>query len=61
VVLACGVAVFVIVIPGVFGPFLVGRLVLSFWMLMFAGLGVALIGNATPRPAGTEGVGQPGI
>ncbi len=42
VVLACGVAVFVIVIPGVFGPFLAGRLVLAVWMLMFAALGWAL-------------------
>jgi hypothetical protein len=43
VVLVCGVAVFVIVIPGVFAPFLAGRLVLVAWMLMFAALGVALI------------------
>ena len=42
VVLVCGVAVFVIVIPGVFGPFLAGRLVLAAWMLMFAALGWAL-------------------
>ncbi len=38
----CGVAVFVIVIPGVFGPFLAGRLVIVVWMLMFATLGWAL-------------------
>ena len=38
----CGVAVFVIVIPGVFGSFLSGRLVLAVWMLMFAALGWAL-------------------
>jgi hypothetical protein len=42
VALICGVAVFVIVIPGVFGPFLAGRLVLAVWMLMFAALGWAL-------------------
>ena len=42
VVLVCGVAVFVIVIPGVFGPFLAGRLVLAAWMLMFTALGWAL-------------------
>lgn len=59
VVLACGVAVFVIVIPGVFGPFLVGRLVLTFWMLMFAGLGFALVRNASPRCAETERVSVP--
>ncbi len=42
VALICGVAVFVIVIPGVFGPFLAGRLVLAVWMLMFAALGWTL-------------------
>jgi hypothetical protein len=47
-VLTCGIAVFVIVIPGVFGTFLAGRLVLVAWMLMFAALGVALIRS---RPA----------
>lgn len=60
VVLACGVAVFVVVIPGVFGPFLVGRLVLTFWMLMFAGLGYALIHNASQPSAGIERVSEPG-
>jgi hypothetical protein len=44
--LICGVAVFVIVIPGVFGPFLAGRLVLAVWMLMFAALGWALYAQA---------------
>jgi hypothetical protein len=44
--LICGVAVFVIVIPGVFGPFLAGRLVLAVWMLMFAALGWALYTQA---------------
>ena len=44
--LICGVAVFVIVIPGVFGPFLAGRLVLAVWMLMFAALGWALYTRA---------------
>ena len=42
VALICGVAVFVIVIPGVFGSFLAGRLALVVWMLMFAALGWAL-------------------
>jgi hypothetical protein len=46
IVLICGVAVFVIVIPGVFGPFLAGRLVLAVWMLMFAALGWALYTQA---------------
>jgi hypothetical protein len=40
--LACGVAVFVLVIPGVFGTFLVGRIVLVIWLLMFVALGRAL-------------------
>lgn len=44
--LICGVAVFVIVIPGVFGPFLAGRLVLAVWMLMFVALGWALYTRA---------------
>ncbi len=43
ITLACGLAVFLMVLPGVFGPFLVGRLVLTAWMLMFAALGVALL------------------
>lgn len=42
ITLACGVAVFVIVIPGVFGPFLAGRIVLTVWMLMLAAMGWAL-------------------
>jgi hypothetical protein len=46
VVLVCGVAVFVIVIPGVFGPFLAGRLALVVWMLMFTALGWALYTRA---------------
>jgi hypothetical protein len=56
VTLICGVAVFVIVIPGVFGPFLAGRMVLVVWMLMFAALGWALYTRARvpvvePAPA----------
>ena len=46
VALICGVAVFVIVIPGVFGPFLAGRLAITVWMLMFAALGWALYTRA---------------
>jgi hypothetical protein len=56
VALICGIAVFVIVIPGVFGSFLAGRLVLVVWMLMFAALGWALYTQARvpevePAPA----------
>lgn len=60
ITLACGVAVFVVVLPGVFGPFLVGRIVLTAWMLMFAALGWALFTHArTPeaRPAPGAAVG----
>jgi hypothetical protein len=48
--LVCGLAVFVMVIPGVFGPFLAGRLVLTAWMLMLAGVGVAVV-RSRPRAA----------
>ena len=52
VALICGIAVFVIVIPGVFGTFLAGRLVLAVWMLMFAALGWALYTQG--RESGVE-------
>lgn len=52
VTLACGVAVFVIVIPGILGSFLAGHLAITTWMLMFAALGWALHTNARmPNPA----------
>lgn len=55
-VLAAGVAMFVVVIPGVFGPFLAGRLVLVFWMLLIGGIGFALL---APEPAArSERVGS---
>lgn len=43
IVLITGVAVFIIVIPGVFGSFLAARLALITWMLMFAAMGAALL------------------
>jgi hypothetical protein len=43
--LILGIAVFVIVLPGVFGPFLAGRLAISLWMVGWAALGAALIRN----------------
>ena len=46
VALVCGVSVFVIVIPGVFGSFLAGRLAITVWMLMFVALGWALYTQA---------------
>jgi hypothetical protein len=49
--LACGLAVFLLVLPGVFlfgdDTFTVGRLTLMAWMLAFAALGLAL-GRRTP-------------
>ncbi len=51
IVLICGAAVFVIVIPGILGPFLVARLALTVWMLMFAALGWALYTQDTRAEA----------
>jgi hypothetical protein len=48
--LICGIAVFVIVIPGIFGPFLAGRLALTAWMLMLGALGLALYTQPPARP-----------
>jgi hypothetical protein len=50
--LICGVAVFAIVIPGILGPFLVARLALTVWMLMFAALGWALYTRARASEVG---------
>ena len=52
VALICGVAVFVIVIPGILGPFLVARLALTVWMLMFAALGWTLYTRARAPEVG---------
>lgn len=53
--LACGAAVFVIVMPALFGPFLAGRLAIGTWMLLFAALAVAMRAETTgPPPAGAE-------
>lgn len=43
VVLVLGVYVFVVLLPGLFGSLVVGRLVIGTWMLLFAWLGVALV------------------
>jgi hypothetical protein len=53
--LVCGVAVFVIVIPGILGPFLVARLAITVWMLMFAALGWALYAVARSPEAEPSG------
>jgi hypothetical protein len=43
-VLAMGGYVFVVMFPAVFGPMVAGRLAIGVWMLMFAVLGMALVG-----------------
>jgi hypothetical protein len=48
IVLACGLAVFVIVIPAVAGPMVAGRFALVAWMLLWAGLGIALTRSSQP-------------
>lgn len=40
--LAIGIAAFVVVTPGMFGGFVVARLAIGFWMLLFAALGWGL-------------------
>jgi hypothetical protein len=45
-VLACGAALFVVVIPGLGISMLAGRLVLVVWMLLWAAIGVALVRQA---------------
>lgn len=56
ITLACGVAVFVMVIPGILGGFLAARIVLTVWVLMLAALGYALYAESSqpdrsPTPA----------
>lgn len=34
---------FVVLLPGLFGPFWAGRVAIGVWMLLFAALGVALL------------------
>lgn len=57
VVLACGLAVFVVVVPGVAGPPALGHAALVTWMLLWAALGLALLrhgragGRRSARPA----------
>lgn len=40
---ACGAAVFVILMPALFGGFLAGRLAIGFWMVLFGSLGWSLL------------------
>jgi hypothetical protein len=53
IVLACGVALFLVVVPAITGPFLAGRLGLVAWIALFIALGVALIRPVPSLPART--------
>ncbi len=56
--LAIGLAVFVVVTPGMFGGFVVARLAIGFWMLLFAALGWSVYVESrseVPAPAATSG------
>ena len=50
-----GVAQFVMVTPGMFGGFVLARLVIGAWMLMFAALGWSLYAEAKERAAPRSG------
>ena len=49
--LVLGILVFVMVLPGLFGTFLEGRLAITAWMLAWTALGVALVLDRGSRPA----------
>lgn len=56
--LAIGVAAFAVVTPAMFGGFVVARLGIGSWMLLFAALGLALLSQGrraatTPAPSST--------
>jgi hypothetical protein len=58
--LAIGVAAFAVVTPAMFGGFVVARLGIGFWMLLFAALGAGLLGQrrrtaVAPAPATMAG------
>lgn len=55
--LATGVYVFVPMTPAIMGPFVLGRIAIGIWMLMFAALGWALL-RPTRRPDPIEQVPQ---
>ncbi len=49
---------FVVVTPGMFGGFVVARLAIGFWMLLFAALGWSVYVESrseVPAPAATSG------
>ncbi len=56
--LAIGLAVFIVVTPGIFSGFIVARLAIGFWMLLFAALGWSVYVESRrdlPAPAATGG------
>lgn len=60
---AAGAYVFVALLPGLFGPFWLGRVVIGGWMLLFAALGAALLTPVAGRrttPARGRPVGPGG-
>ncbi|MBE3014693.1 hypothetical protein IL992_36780 [Microbispora sp. NEAU-D428] len=53
-VLACGLALFAVVLPAISGPMVAGRLALIAWMVLWAAMGVALARDpGAARPAVT--------
>lgn len=51
--LVIGIATFTVLTPGMFGGFVIARLAIGFWMLLFAALGWSL--HAERRPTATSG------
>lgn len=49
-VLACGLALFAVVVPAISGPMAAGRLALIAWMALWAAIGIALIRTPGPVP-----------
>jgi len=45
--LAIGIATFTVVIPGMFGGFVIARLAIGAWLLLFAALGWSLLRRVT--------------
>ena len=56
--LAIGISEFAVLTPGIFGPFVIARLAIGFWMLMFAALGWSLYAESRQLPvAGPRSAG----
>ena len=54
VVLVAGIWVFCPVFPAVFAPMAVGRLAIGTWLLVYAGIGLALVRSAGRPGQGTS-------